>query len=70
MRAVAAEPGGQVVTGAGPLIGAADPEAVLDRQRRGIDLLHQIGGMAAAQAARNCSNAPHSQRIRRLTSDW
>ena len=36
---VAAEPGGQVVAGAGPLVRAADPGRVLDRQRGGIDLL-------------------------------
>ena len=43
VRAVPAEPGGQVVARAGPLIRATDPGWVLDRQRGGIDLLHRIG---------------------------
>jgi len=41
---VAAEPGGQVVAGAGPLVRAADPGGVLDRDRGGIDLLAVIVG--------------------------
>jgi hypothetical protein len=38
VRGVAAEAGDQVVTRAGPAVGAADPGGVLDRQRGGIDL--------------------------------
>jgi hypothetical protein len=43
---------------------------VLDGDRGGIDLLDRIGGHGCAQAARSCSKAPHSQRVRRLTSGW
>ena len=44
VRAVAAEPGGQVVAWAGPLVRAADPGGVLDRERGGVDLLDRVGG--------------------------
>jgi hypothetical protein len=53
VRAVVAEPGGQVVARAGPLVGAADPGGVLDRDRGGIDLLDGIsrdrGGAGRAE---------------------
>src|SRR5579863_5392046 len=41
---VAAEPGGQVVAGAGPLVRAADPGGVLDRRRGRVGLLAVIRG--------------------------
>src|SRR5208282_2555908 len=44
VRAVAAEPGGQVVAGAGPAVRAADPGGVLDRDGGGVDLLDRVGG--------------------------
>jgi hypothetical protein len=44
VRAVAAEPGGQVVARPGPAVRAADPGGVLDRERGGINLLDRIGG--------------------------
>jgi hypothetical protein len=38
VRGVAAEPGGRVVAGAGPLVRAADPGRMLHRQGRRVDL--------------------------------
>jgi hypothetical protein len=67
---VAAEAGGQVVARAGPLVRAADAGRVLHRQRGGIDLLAVASGSRAARAPLSCSNAPHSQRVRRLASLW
>ena len=67
---VAAEPGGQVVAGAGPLVRAADPGGVLDRQRGRVDLLAVVFREPGRQRIRSCSNAPHSQRVRRLASLW
>lgn len=49
MRGVAAEPGGQVVPRARPLIRAADPGGVLDRQRGGAGLLAVIVGQPGRQ---------------------
>ncbi|HBW18469.1 MAG: hypothetical protein ACLPN6_19430 [Streptosporangiaceae bacterium] len=44
VRGVAAEPGGQVVARSGPLVRAADPGGVPDRDRGGLDLLAVILG--------------------------
>jgi hypothetical protein len=49
VRGVAAEPGGQAVSWAGPAVRAADPGGVLDRQRGGIDLLAVIFGAPGRQ---------------------
>ena len=49
VRGVAAEPGGQVVARTGPAVRAADPGAVLDRQRGGVDLLAVIFGQPGRQ---------------------
>ena len=47
---VAAEPGGQVVAGPGPLVRAADPGRVLDRQRGGVHLLAVVFRAAGPRA--------------------
>src|SRR5258708_14370102 len=49
VRGVTAEPGGQVVPRAGPLVRAADPGGVLDRQPRRVDLLAVVCGKPGRQ---------------------
>jgi hypothetical protein len=67
---VAAEPGGQVIARAGPLVRAADPGRVLHRQRAGVHLLAVVfrepgresgpGPARTRPAASGCGGWPRS----------